>query len=154
MRDQHMRELYVGGRGNAVARRWARWWTAVIPLGLMPRRIVTLEVLGRATGVVRRFPLVLADVDGRWYAVSMLGDCNWVRNVRAADGRAVLRRVRSRPVQLVEVPVARRPAILTRFVQKAPGGRPHVPVDRRRPVEDFAAVAERYPVFEVTDRPA
>jgi hypothetical protein len=91
----------------------------------------------------------MADLDGRWYLVSMLGECHWVRNVRAADGRAVLRRRRRRPVRLLEVATAERAPILRRYVEKVPGGRPHIPVPVGAPLEAFAAVADRFPVFEV-----
>lgn len=145
-----LRRHYTGGRGDAFARRAARFWAAVHRSALTPRRWVTLEVPGRRTGHPTRFPLALTDVDGRWYLVSMLGECAWVWNVRAADGHAVLRHGRARPVRLVEVPVAERAPVIRRFVQVAPGGRPHVRVDRHEPVEAFEAVAAEHPVFRVT----
>jgi len=142
--------MYAGGRGDRTARRFARFWAAVHAAGLMPRRWVTLEVPGRRTGKVTRFPLGMADWHGQWYLVSMLGErCNWVQNVRAADGRVVLSRRRRRPCRLVEVPVDERPPIIKRYLQKVPGGRPHIPVDRNAPAADFAAVADRYPVFRI-----
>jgi F420H(2)-dependent quinone reductase len=50
---------------------------------------VTLEVAGRRSGRAVRFPLWMADSDGEWYLVAMLGEqCNWVQNVRAAGARA------------------------------------------------------------------
>jgi hypothetical protein len=92
----------------------------------------------------------MADSDGQWYLVSMLGDsCNWVQNVRAADGRAVLRRRRAVTCQLAEVPVAERPAIIKRYLETVPGGRPHIPVSPTAPLPDFEAVAPHYPVFRV-----
>jgi hypothetical protein len=92
----------------------------------------------------------MADWDGRWYLVSMLGeDCNWVRNVRAASGRAVLRRRRPVACQLAEVPAAERPEIIRRYLQKVPGGRPHIPVSKDAPLPEFAAISPRYPVFRV-----
>jgi hypothetical protein len=92
----------------------------------------------------------MADWDGHWYLVSMLGEsCNWVQNVRAADGRAVLRRRRAVTCQLSEVPVAERPAIIRRYLETVPGGRPHIPVSPGAPLSDFEAVAPRYPVFRV-----
>jgi deazaflavin-dependent oxidoreductase (nitroreductase family) len=141
--------MYVGGRANATARRYVRFWNTAFRLGVLPRRWVTLEVTGRRTGTITRFPLGMADVGGEWYLVSMLGECNWVRNVRAAGGRAVLRRRRSRPVTLVEVAPGDRAPILKRYVEKVPGGRPHIRVDRRQPVEAFAVIAGRCPVFKV-----
>jgi deazaflavin-dependent oxidoreductase (nitroreductase family) len=150
--DERLRAMYATGRGNATARRYARFWNKALALGLLPRRWVTLEVTGRRTGRVTRFPLGMADVGGQWYLVSMLGECNWVANVRAAAGAATLRRRRARPVTLVEVPVRERAAVIKRYVEKAPGGRPHIPVDRHEPVEAFEAIAADYPVFRIMPR--
>jgi len=148
--DQGARDMYRGGRGDETARWFARLWGRAFAAGMLPRRWVTLEVAGRRSGQVRRFPLGMADVDGRWFLVSMLGeDCHWVRNVRAADGHVVLRRLDGRRCHLVEVPVTARGPILRRYVAKVPGGRPHVPVARGESVAAFDAVADRYPVFEV-----
>lgn len=147
--DDWLRAMYVGGRGNATARRYARVWDVAFGLGLLPKRWVTLEVRGRRTGRVTRFPLGMADVGGQWYLVSMLGECNWVRNVRAAGGRATLRRRGARPVRLVEIPVQERAPVIRRYVERVPGGRPHIPVDRHEPVEAFEAISPDYPVFRV-----
>jgi len=141
--------MYVGSRGNATAHRYARFWTMAFRLGFLPRRWVTLEVRGRRTGRVTRFPLGMADAGGQWYLVSMLGECNWVRNVRAEEGRATLRRRRARAVRLVEVPVQERAPVIRRYVEKVPGGRPHIPVDRHEPVGAFERIASSYPVFRV-----
>jgi hypothetical protein len=92
----------------------------------------------------------MADLGGQWYLVSMLGEhCNWVLNVRAAGGRAVIRRGRAVHCRLVEVPAAERPEILHRYLQTVPGGRPHIPVSRHAQLADFAAIAPSYPVFRV-----
>lgn len=147
-----LRAMYVGGHGNAAARRYARFWDGAFRLGLLPERWVSLEVRGRRTGRVTRFPLGMADVGGQWYLVSMLGECNWVANVRAAAGAATLRRRRARQVTLVLIPVDQRAAVLKRYVEKVPGGRPHIPVDRHEPVEAFETIAADYPVFRVEPR--
>lgn len=148
--DDQLRAMYAGHRGNTTARRFARLWAAVQGAGLLPRRWVTLEVPGRRSGRLTRFPLGMADWQGDWYLVSMLGDdCHWVANVRAAGGLAVLRRGRARRCRLVEIPVEARAPILRRYLQKVPGGRPHLPVDRHAPVDAFAAIAGRCPVFRV-----
>jgi hypothetical protein len=152
--DEQLRAMYQGGRGNRTARRFARLWAAVFALGLVPRRWVTLEVVGRRTGRTTRFPLGMADWRGQWYLVSMLGEgCNWVQNVRAANGEVTLRRLRSRRCHLVEVPVRERPPILKRYVQKVPGGRPHIPLGRTATISEFADIAPRYPVFRVDYMP-
>jgi len=153
--DDRLRAMYAGGRADATARRFARLWMAVFGLGLLPRRWVILEVAGRRSRRVTRFPLGMADWHGQWYLVPMLGgQCNWVQNVRAAGGRAMLRRRRAIQCRLVEVPVSERPPIIQRYLEQVPGARPHVPVDRRAPLADFEAIAPRYPVFRVEPDPA
>jgi deazaflavin-dependent oxidoreductase (nitroreductase family) len=152
--DDDLRAMYAGGRGNAVARRFARFWALVLGTGLLPQRWVTLEVVGRRTGRVTRFPLGMADWQGNWYLVSMLGhDCNWVRNVRAAGGRVTIRHGRARHRRLVEIPVDERAPIIKRYLQKVPGARPHNPVDRNASLAEFEAIAQRYPVFQVEALP-
>ena len=153
--DDSLRAMYAGGRADATARRFARAWAAVFRLGLMPRRWVTLEVAGRRSGRATRFPLGMADVGGERYLVSMLGErCNWVQNVRAADGRVTLRHRRAVQCRLAEVPVSERAPIIKRYLGRVPGARPHLPVDRRAPLADFQAIADRYPVFRVAPAPA
>ncbi len=46
-----------------------------------------LEVPGRSSGVPRRTPVNLLTLDGHRYLVSPRGEGQWVRNVRANDGR-------------------------------------------------------------------
>jgi hypothetical protein len=83
--SQSLRVMYSHGRADATARRLARLWAAAFALGLLPRRWVTLEVAGRNSGRIARFPLGMADLDGQWYLVAMPGEpCNRVQNVRAA----------------------------------------------------------------------
>ncbi len=120
--DQRLRAMYRGGRGDRTARRFARLWAGVFALGLAPRRWVTLEVRGRRSGRTVRFPLGMADWQGDWYLVSMLGEqCNWVRNVRAAEGEATLRHRGPIRCQLVEVPPGQRAPIIKRYLEKVPG---------------------------------
>ncbi len=105
---------------------------------------------GRSSGRLLQFPVVLADLDGRWYLVSMLGEnANWVRNVRAGDGSAVIRRGDEHDVTLAEVPVGERAPILRRYLDVAPGARPHMDAERGAPLAAFERVAPHHPVFRV-----
>jgi hypothetical protein len=54
-----------------------------------------------------------------------------------------------RGVGLEEIAAADRPALLERYLEPAPGARPHVPVDRRAPLADFERIAADYPVLHV-----
>jgi len=145
-----LRAMYRGGRADVTARRFARFWATVFSLGLQPRRWVTLEVTGRRSGNPTRFPLGMADWHGNWYLVPMLGErCNWVRNVRAADGHAVLHRRGRRPCGLVEIPVEDRGPILRRYLETVPGARPHMAISPGASPAEFDAIAAGYPVFQV-----
>jgi deazaflavin-dependent oxidoreductase (nitroreductase family) len=146
------RWFYRTGRPNRAARVLNRLSVLQVRAGLMPDRVVTLEVPGRTSGRTVSFPLVAVDQNGEIYLVAMLGRrTNWVRNVAANGGRAVLRRRRiaPMPVKLREVAPADRAPILKRFLALAPGGRPHIPVDRHAPLAEFARIAPQIPVFRV-----
>lgn len=145
------RWLYRGKRPNSLARVANRAWGRLAAAGWAPGRLVRLEVTGRRTGRTISFPVVVADYQGGRYLVSMLGDdTSWVRNVRAAGGRAVLRHGQAEVVRLEEVDPAERAAILRRYLECAPGARSHIPVDRGAPLREFERVAAQYPVFRVT----
>jgi hypothetical protein len=122
-------------------------------LGVPSYAMETLEVPGRRTGRLTSTVLVVARHEGSEYLVSMLGErADWVRNVRAADGKAALRHGRRRPVLLEEVPVELRAPILRAYLRAAPGARPHIPVRLDAAEEEFEAVAGQFPVFRVVDR--
>src|SRR5690606_36276762 len=97
--------FYRGGRPNRLARLIDRATARLYARGISLDYLVALEVRGRRSGRIIRFPLVMAEVDGGRYLVAMLGErTNWVRNVRAADGIATLRHGRREDVRLEEVP--------------------------------------------------
>jgi len=150
-RGNFLRWLYRGGRPNRLAALLNRGSAAVHAVGLLPNYLVTLEVKGRQSGRVISLPLVMAVVDGERYLVSMLGDgAAWVKNIRSAGGRAVLRHGRREEVLLEEIRAAERPRILKAYLERAPGARPHIPVDKDAPLADFDKIASQIPVFKVT----
>lgn len=145
------RSLYSGGRPGLLMRAVNRVDAVLYAWGVLsPRQAATLEVVGRRTGRPISVPVAVAEHEGERYLVSMLGpEVNWVRNVRAAGGDAVLHRRRREAVRLEEVPIGHRAAVIRRYLAIAPGARPHVPVDRRAGLAQFEAIADRYPVFRV-----
>jgi len=122
----------------------------VCALGVAPDYMVTLEVAGRRTGRIVRLPLVMVVVDGERYLVSMLGeDVNWVRNVKAADGRVTLRHGRSEDVRLEEVAPEHRAPVLKDYLRRAPRAGAHMPVGKDAPLAEFERVSPRFPAFRV-----
>jgi len=126
------------------------WWARA---GLPPRFLVALEVRDRVSGRMRADAVVVSTVNGQQYIVSMFGTISdWVRNLEAANGDAVLCHGGSRRVRLVLVPAEERAPILQEFVRIASSGRKHFPLPVGAPPADFAAIAAEYPVYRIEPR--
>ena len=83
----------------------------------------------------------------------MLGeDCNWAKNVRAADGVVIIRHRRARPCRLVDVDETQRAPLIKLYLDQVRGARPHIRIDRSADLEAFEEIAPTTPVFEVTER--
>src|SRR5262249_61547271 len=107
--DTSLRWLSRGGHPNRFARLQNRASAIAFAAGIVPKRAAALEIRGRRSGQVISFPVAIADFEGERYLVSMLGaNVNWVRNLKAAGGRAVLRHGRRESVRLEEVEPGRR----------------------------------------------
>jgi F420H(2)-dependent quinone reductase len=142
--------LYRGKRPGWIAKMLNRMWANAASKNVMSNGLVALEVIGRKSGRVISFPLVMVTVDGQRYLASMLGDnTQWVRNVRASGGKAVLRSGGREDVRLEEMPVNLRAPILKAYLQAAPGARPHVPVDQDASLAEFETIAADFPVFRL-----
>jgi len=142
--------LYRGQRPNWIAKILNRTWASVAARSATSNGLVALEVIGRKSGRIVSFPLVMVTVDRQRYLASMLGDnTQWVRNVRASGGKAVLRSGGREEVQLEEIPADQRAPILKAYLQVASGARPHVPVDKDAPLAEFEKIATAFPVFRL-----
>src|SRR5713226_2255193 len=149
------RWLYRGQRPNWIARILNRATAALGSSGVASNYLVTLEVTGRKSRRTVSLPVVIAVFDGQRYLVSMLGDnVQWVHNVRASGGRAVLRSGGREEIQLEEVPADQRAPILKAYLQRAPGARPHVPVNKDATLAEFEKIAAAFPVFRVASNQA
>jgi hypothetical protein len=144
------RWMYRGGRPNLLAKAMNRGWAFLHTLGIAPGRYVTLEVVGRKSGKLISFPLVMAAVDGKRYLVSMLGEeANWVQNIKASGGKATLRHGISEQVVLKEIEGNQKAPILKAYLQIAPGARPHIPISRDAPLAQFEEIMAQYPIFRI-----
>jgi len=142
--------LYRGRHPNRLARVINKFYAMLHSLGIAPNRMVTLEVIGRRSGKTISLPLAMVVSGENRYLVSMLGEnSSWVRNVRAAHGKARLIHGRSENVTLSEVPIGLRAPILKSYLRIAPGARPHINVDKDAPLEQFERIAPHVPVFRI-----
>jgi len=138
--------------GKAVNRLWT--WTA--SLGLTPSswpgkpRIGTvgLEVMGLRSNEPRSSVVTGVEFDSERYLVSMLGQrTDWVRNVRAAQGHAVIRHGSRAEVLLEEVPVHQRAPLLRAYLKRTT--RQHLGIDPAAPLAEFERIAPAHPVFHI-----
>ncbi|HEX8035837.1 MAG TPA: nitroreductase/quinone reductase family protein [Ktedonobacterales bacterium] len=150
-KDAFRQWMYRGQRPNWLARALNRATVALASSRFGAKYgMVTLEVIGRTSGRTILLPVVVVVVDGQRYLVSMLGDnVQWVKNVRAASGRAVLHSGGNEEVHLEEIPVEQRAPILKAYLHRAPGARSHIPVNQDAPLAEFEKIAAAYPVFRL-----
>lgn len=145
-----LRFFYNGWHPTRLGKLLNAVWAWLSGLGLTPEILLTLQVKGRTSGRLHTNVLVPATHDGQRYLVSMLGNgSEWVRNVRAAGGKAFIKRGRSRPVTLTEIPPDQRAPILKAYTEVATSGRHHFPVAHTAPLSEFEGIAADYPVFRI-----
>lgn len=137
---------------------------SLIRAGVRIGTFAVLTVSGRRTGQPVHVPLVVFSHDGNRYLVASYGIVNWVRNLRAADGRSELRRGRTtEEITATELPADQAEPILRFSLQNGPPGVPRliVRIFRRFFVlpyldvgmdssdDDFVLSARNHPVFRV-----
>ena len=121
------------------------WWARV---GLPPRSWVALEVRDRVSGRMRADAVVVPTVAGERYIVSMFGTISdWVHNLEAAHGEAVIAHGGSQRVRLVLMPPEERAPVLQEYMRVASSGRKHFPLPVPAPLDGFAAIAAQYLVY-------
>jgi len=119
-------------------------------LGLTPSRMITLEAKGRRSGQVRSNPLNQVEYEGKRYLVSPRGESEWVRNLRAAGGEAVIRHGGRQKVRLEEIAAEERAPILKAYLgENAMTTRQHFGIDPKAELAEFEAIAARHPVFRI-----
>jgi len=136
-------------------------WLGVLltSVGLAPRDAVTLQVRGRISGKPR-MPILRTRFHGEDYLVALAGESQWVRNVRAARGQALIRRRRVRHVRLEELAPADRPDVIAEYLHagrrrsgagaSANQARFYFGLDPDPSTDDIRAIVDSYPVFRVT----
>jgi deazaflavin-dependent oxidoreductase (nitroreductase family) len=140
---------------NAVMRSFIR-------AGVRIGTFAVLTVPGRRTGRPVHVPLVVFSHEGNRYLVASYGVVNWVRNLRAADGRAELRRGHTtEKITTTELPAEQAGPVLRFSLQNGPPGipppivrifrrflvLPYLDVDMDSSTDEFVRSAVGHPVF-------
>jgi deazaflavin-dependent oxidoreductase (nitroreductase family) len=145
-----MAKEYTTTTVRRLANHFVSW---LIERGWFDRHSYLLTVAGRRTGQPRTTPVTLVENASGRYLVAPYGPVQWVRNVRAA-GQATLRRgSRDETVRLRELEPEAAAPILRDYLRTVPIVRPYFDVRPDSALADFAAEADRHPVFEIRDAP-
>ena len=136
---------------SVTERNFNRLFAIAIGFGVGLGHNYVVEVRGRKSGRIFSTPIDLLEAGGRRYLVAPRGDTNWVRNARA-PGRVTLRKGhQSDDFAVREVGLAERPELLKAYLDRfALTVQRYFPIPRGSPASEFAPIAERYPVFELT----
>jgi len=119
-------------------------------IGLVPMSTVVLQVIGRRSGQIRSTAVSWIEHEGQRYLVAPRGNTEWVRNVKAAGGEAVLKSRKTERVRLEEVPVEQRAPIIKAYLKKtAMVTKREFGLDPDAPLEEFEKIAPRHPVFRI-----
>ena len=120
--------------------------------GLSVRGSRVLEVRGRKSGRPRRTPVNLLEYRGELYLVAPRGETEWVRNVRAADGRLTLILGRRRQDMIAtEVEDSEKVPLLREYLRKwkAETGVFFDGVGPDSSDSEIAAITDRHPAFRL-----
>ena len=123
--------------------------SALTRAGLLPRSWL-LATRGRQTGRPPTNPVAAVEHGGRRWLAARYGPVCWVQNARAAGRVGLTRRRDTRGDAIREASAQEAGPVLKRYVRIAPAARPCFPAAKDSPVADFAAEADRHPVFELT----
>ena len=116
--------------------------------GIGPKRMVRLEHKGRVSGDIRSTAVNWTEHDGLRYLVSPRGETQWVRNVRADGGRAVLRHGgNSETVRLEEISVEGRAAIIKQYVGDYKVVKREFGLEPDDSIEQYDGIAANHPTF-------
>jgi hypothetical protein len=146
------RELHAYGFHRGVKKKAIPWFTG---LGITSRTII-LEVRSRKTGRPIRVSLSRTDCGGNQYFVALAGEVDWVKNVRAAEGKAVIAAGKRILIQLEELPLEERAPILLAYVQKRAfthsgdqASRHFFGLGPKPTLEEMERIAGRFLVFKI-----
>jgi len=122
----------------------------LIGMGVGPSHIYLLQVRGRKSGKLFSTPVDLLDLNGKRYLVAPRGRTQWVRNAEAA-GEVTLKKGSSvQKYRLRTIAGPDKPEILKAYLDSYKKEvQRYFPVSAGSPAQDFAAVAESYPAFEL-----
>ncbi|HUF52570.1 MAG TPA: nitroreductase/quinone reductase family protein [Dehalococcoidia bacterium] len=121
----------------------------VFARGLGSKRWVQIEHRGRKSGKTYKTAVNWTEVDGQRYLVAPRGETQWVRNVRADGGKAVLTHGKSQKVRLEEISVDQRAPIIKNYVGENKVVKGEFGLEPDDPIEKYEGIASEHPTFRI-----
>jgi deazaflavin-dependent oxidoreductase (nitroreductase family) len=120
-------------------------------LGLSPKGLRELQVVGRSSGEMHTVPVNLLEVEGHRYLVAPRGTTQWVRNIRVSGGGHLRIGRQREAIAVTELDDADKAPVLREYLRR---WRSEVKVffegiDVDATDEQLAEIAPGFPVFEV-----
>ena len=145
-------------RAPALVRRSGGITNRLLNAGLRLGPNVPLTIRGRTSGTPRTTPIAVVEVDGRRFVISVYGDVQWSKNLRAAGEAEIRHGTTVERVAARELPIEEAEAwfatTLRRFVGRSIGirlfARAFFGLIAPDVLNDPAAAARHRPVFELT----
>ena len=135
---------------SAFERLFNKAFGAAVGWGLGPRGYYLLQVKGRKTGRVYSMPVIVLEIGAVMFLVAPRGRTQWARNVEAAPDVTLVRGSLRRACRVLTVPDAEKAPVLRAYLDRYRSVvHRYFPVAAGSPLEAFAAIAVRYPVFEL-----
>ena len=134
-----------------VTRKIGNWFvTAMVRRGRGPANTYILTTMGRRSGQPRSTPVTIAAAEDRRYLVSPYGEVGWVYNLRARPVATVQRGRDQLQVAARAVDASEAAPVLKQYLTDLEGAvGDFFDVPAEAPVDAFAEVADRHPVFRI-----
>lgn len=125
----------------------------LVGLGIGPSYCYLLQVRGRKSGKLYSTPVNMMEIGGKHLLVAPRGRTQWVRNAEASGQITLKRGSYNKVFRLTEIGTPGKLSILKEYLDRYHSAvQRYFTVRAGSPVDAFAEVAERYPVFELTER--
>ncbi len=125
----------------------------LVGMGIGPSYCYLLQVRGRKSGKLYSTPVNVMEIGGKRLLVAPRGRTQWVRNAEASGQITLKRGSYNQSFRLREIGSPDKLPLLKEYLDRYHSAvQRYFTVRAGSPAEAFAEVAERYPVFELTER--
>ena len=124
----------------------------LVGLGIGPSYCYLLQVRGRKSGKLYSTPVNMMQINGKHLLVAPRGRTQWVRNAEASGEITLKRGSYKKRFRLKEISTPDKLPILKEYLDRYRSAvQRYFTIRAGSPTEAFAEVADKYPVFELSE---